>query len=116
MSAAQRSASKEVLWKRQKGICVWCKQNMKKGGDSPNSATIEHMQPISHGGVNARYNLRLACKKCNHDRGNAWVEKSVDSRDLKSLSSNGVMVQVHPHAPTQLEDSLRISVQPTSMW
>src|ERR1700679_2441997 len=104
MSSSQRAASKEILWKRQKGICCWCKQNMKKTGDEPTSATIEHMRPISHGGANARYNLRLACKKCNHNRGNAWVEKSVDSGDLKSPASNGMMVQVHPQAPIMLTD------------
>lgn len=46
MSSKQRAASKEVLWRRQKGVCCWCKQSMKKVGDDPNSATIEHMRPI----------------------------------------------------------------------
>lgn len=73
---------------------------MKKSGVEPTSATIDHLRPLSKGGANAMYNTVLACRKCNNARGNAWVEEIEDSADLKSAASNGVMVQVHPQAPT----------------
>lgn len=33
-------------------------------------ATIEHIVPLSKGGANSRENRRLACRKCNQERGN----------------------------------------------
>lgn len=45
--------------------CVWCQKVMKR-----TEITIEHMQPKALGGSNEDDNLKLACRKCNNDRGN----------------------------------------------
>lgn len=35
-----------------------------------NTATMDHVIPVSLGGSNSRRNLRAACRSCNEQRGN----------------------------------------------
>lgn len=106
MSSAQRKAHREVLWRRQKGICKFCNKPMSLDKGRHNFATIDHVIPKSKGGPNARWNLALGCRKCNYEKKdtwiNAWVEEAVDSTDLKSVA-DGVAVQVRPQAPTDVQ-------------
>lgn len=39
---------------------------------SAEAVTVDHKIPISHGGRSDMGNLRLAHRKCNQDRGDAW--------------------------------------------
>lgn len=67
------------LYARDKGICYLCgavcdwndwraaDSGSKYPGDS--YPTIEHVVPVSLGGLNSWENVRLACWKCNHDKG-----------------------------------------------
>lgn len=48
--------------------CHWCRQHMRLEQGFMNSATIEHMIPQSHGGGNERWNLVIACYRCNSIR------------------------------------------------
>lgn len=102
----QRQQHKKALWKRQKGICHYCGQNMKKHGNEKRSATLDHVIPKSKGGVNARWNLVLCCMQCNTRKGDAWLEESVDSEGLNPSASNGVMVQAHHQAPQVIGETI----------
>lgn len=45
------------------GRCCWCRKVLKK-----EDATLEHLTPLSNGGTNDRFNLDIACFKCNNGR------------------------------------------------
>ena len=53
-------------------ICCWCRcETLLNVAEShPRRATIEHILPKSKGGTNHVDNLRVACRACNHARGN----------------------------------------------
>ncbi len=54
---------KKTKWWRKKissGICHYCKKKIK-----PSELTMDHMIPISRGGLSERSNLVPCCKKCN---------------------------------------------------
>lgn len=44
--------------------CVWCNQEL-----TEEEATLEHLVPASWGGKRTDDNIRIACKKCNNERG-----------------------------------------------
>ena len=47
-------------------VCMWCNKPLYDTGHSRNSMpTLEHIQPLSHGGTWHTHNLALACKGCN---------------------------------------------------
>ena len=54
---------KEELYRKQKGLCVWCKNPL---GDN---ITIEHLECQCRGGGSSIRNLALAHKGCNNRRG-----------------------------------------------
>lgn len=58
------------LAKRDGRRCVYCGFKAKRIGQ----LTIDHVVPTSRGGSNALSNLRLACPKCNHDKGAALLD------------------------------------------
>jgi len=62
-----RKPKKEML--RRKPYCNWC-------GDllTTKTATLDHIIPISLGGLNNRNNYTLACEVCNTKRGNKMPE------------------------------------------
>lgn len=72
-------ARKRRLWRKQSGRCALCNRHMRhwternsKGGLYANTATIDHIEPLSLGGSLKRVeNQQLACSKCNNKRGNA---------------------------------------------
>lgn len=63
MKASDKRKTREWLWKRYKGRCFYCSQQLTKA-----SMTIDHYKPKSLGGTNHRGNLRLACQSCNEDK------------------------------------------------
>lgn len=46
--------------------CYWCKRFLAFA-----QTTLDHVIPLSRGGLDHENNWALACAKCNHDRGNA---------------------------------------------
>lgn len=44
--------------------CRWCKSLLTR-----ETATVDHVIPISHGGRTTKENCVLACKECNNKRG-----------------------------------------------
>jgi len=55
---------KKWLWKKSK-LCYWCKNPV-----SYDKASVEHIIPLSKGGLNNRNNYALAHQECNLKRGN----------------------------------------------
>lgn len=72
------------LYKRDKGICYicgckcdWNSWNVSdKGNKYPGNLypTIEHVIPVSEGGLHSWDNVRLACWKCNLDKGASYIK------------------------------------------
>lgn len=72
------------LYKRDKGICYicgckcdWNSWNVSdKGNKYPGDLypTIEHIIPVSEGGLHSWDNVRLACWKCNLDKGASHIK------------------------------------------
>lgn len=73
-----RDGRRKRLWREQNGRCALCNRHMRhwsernsKGGMYADTATIDHIKPLSLGGSYKRLdNQRLACSKCNNKRGN----------------------------------------------
>lgn len=63
-SASTKRRIKKELLRQQKGACVFCGFRL-----TIDSATIEHMTPLSRNGGNGKDNLGLSCAKCNADKG-----------------------------------------------
>lgn len=55
--------------------CGWCHQKTRRDMGWQNSATIEHVIPVSRGGSNKRENLMSACARCNRLRGTTPVDE-----------------------------------------
>ena len=53
---------KKQVADRAQGCCEYCKSQIRF---SPNSFEIDHIIPISRGGVNQLENMALACPQCN---------------------------------------------------
>ena len=68
------------LAEAQNWKCCWCGIECRPEPDFKNSATIEHIQPRSLGGVNHLLtedpyeNYAMACNSCNHKRGTLSIE------------------------------------------
>ena len=64
-SRRQRAA----LLKKGVNTCFWCGVPV-----DLDSSTIEHKIPLARGGLDNANNRTLACKKCNHERGDCMPE------------------------------------------
>lgn len=49
--------------------CCYCKCPVAEEGNEDMSATIDHVVPRSRGGTNDKRNKRIACKRCNNEKG-----------------------------------------------
>lgn len=68
--------SKENIFFRDSYVCAYCKRHFKK-----KDLTLDHIVPLSRGGVKSWENLITACKKCNNTKGNQIpIDSSVSSK------------------------------------
>lgn len=63
------------LFDRQNGRCCYCGAFVVISADREmqrclDAATIEHLRRRAEGGTNHIDNLAMACRRCNHERGN----------------------------------------------
>ncbi len=63
-----------ALWIYQMGLCYYCEQSLEPAGEElgdlyPHNAEIDHLVPLSKGGSNDLYNLVVACRGCNREKG-----------------------------------------------
>ena len=104
------------LYKRDRGKCYICgcqcsfddwKVSKRSGNKYPGDTypEIEHMIPISRGGLHSWDNVRLACHRCNAlksdnilfaplDKDFAYKEKKDSSKRTKQLSLDGELIKV----------------------
>ena len=57
---------RDTSWWKKKckaGICHYCKKNV-----PAEELTMDHVIPISRGGVSERFNIVPACKECNNKK------------------------------------------------
>lgn len=50
-------------------LCHWCRRKLQW-----EEATVDHVVPLSRGGLHNHNNMVLACETCNRGRGNAMPE------------------------------------------
>ena len=62
-----KSAKTKLLAKNKN--CHWCKEPLTRA-----TATLDHVIPLSRGGLNNDNNYVLACEPCNSKRGNSMPE------------------------------------------
>lgn len=66
--------------------CCWCGKKTELGAENKgNSATLEHIIPVSKGGTNDFENLALACFKCNHKRGDMSIDDFMNPNTVNEL-------------------------------
>lgn len=61
---------RSILWGLGQRACFYCSCRLTMTRDQPDSATVEHMTPLSRGGHNTRENMTLCCAVCNAAKGN----------------------------------------------
>ena len=72
--ALMTTAMREKIKKRDKYTCKNCKNNL---NNEPNLLLeIDHIIPLSKGGITSEDNLQTLCWKCNRSKGSKIVEKS----------------------------------------
>ena len=69
-----------TIFERDSYKCKYCGKQLTRF-----SATLDHIQPISHGGLNSFDNLVTACLHCNSSRGNRPVMEAV----TKGMAEHG---------------------------
>jgi 5-methylcytosine-specific restriction endonuclease McrA len=52
-----------VIFEAQRGLCANCPRKLVKSGK--NRYHVDHIQPLSRGGSNDKYNLQCLCPECN---------------------------------------------------
>lgn len=64
------------IFERDKWICKLCLKKVNKNLKNPHpmSATLDHIIPISHGGLHVKTNVQLAHMICNSKKGNGSVK------------------------------------------
>jgi 5-methylcytosine-specific restriction endonuclease McrA len=63
---SNKPKEKEILFKKQNGLCALCKLPIKKGG-----GTIDHILPKGKGGSSHISNKQLAHYYCNNAKGDS---------------------------------------------
>jgi 5-methylcytosine-specific restriction endonuclease McrA len=51
------------------GKCIHCQAKVLVSLTGETAATLEHIEPKTHGGTDAPENLAIACARCNHGKG-----------------------------------------------
>lgn len=77
-TSKRRKNRRKRLRKDHGENCHWCGVAMEFDNvKSPQSATVDHLVPVSRGGSNRVKNTVLACRACNNARGDmpwkVWV-------------------------------------------
>lgn len=70
MSSRERRRRRSILLARDGNTCHWC--NTTFDADTP--PTIDHITPRSKNGRHALWNLVLACRPCNEQRGDTGLD------------------------------------------
>ncbi|MGB1014204.1 MAG: HNH endonuclease [Nannocystaceae bacterium] len=61
---ANRAAVRRLI-RAQGAVCSYCGCDLSLRKNAPDRATLDHVVPLSRGGLDAPENWALACAKCN---------------------------------------------------
>jgi 5-methylcytosine-specific restriction endonuclease McrA len=73
--------AKEFLKENKNAKCIYCEKKL-----SPETATTDHIIPISEGGNNTQVNLMVCCFDCNNERGNMKFTDYLKKKNFKFKS------------------------------
>lgn len=79
MSVAARKSARARAMIRQNGLCAGCGLKLVNKNHRPNSATLDHIVPVSSHGGNKDSNLQVMCRPCNLSKGGSVFENQVRS-------------------------------------
>lgn len=68
--AKRRRWAVRTLMRKQGGLCALCGEQMNLVAGDDQEATLDHIVPVSNGGLDVITNLQLAHRSCNEARGN----------------------------------------------
>lgn len=63
-----------VIYERDGGVCQIANPDVCDGPVKYLEGTLDHIHPYSHGGEGTPVNLQLACRPCNAEKANEYVE------------------------------------------
>lgn len=101
MSSEHTRKQRLALFKRQRGLCHWCKGKMfirpdgRSKGTREDAATIDHLHPRGHperGKHGNEFTHVLACKKCNGERNSDFMA-TLDKEKLWAASGRAPQQQ-----------------------
>jgi hypothetical protein len=72
----------ESMWV---GRCIHCNTRMAVSLRGDTDATIEHIEPTTHGGTSEVNNVALACPRCNHRKGARLDNRRRDDPTLSQV-------------------------------
>ena len=62
---------KRRIWQRDRYLCHYCRcQVQRRDSYRTDAATIDHILPLSRGGMGTKDNMVTACRGCNSGKGN----------------------------------------------
>ncbi|MHB0828007.1 MAG: HNH endonuclease [Schaalia turicensis] len=86
LSGTQRRALTDRIYARDQGVCHICRTQVRR-----EDASLDHLIPVSRGGLSIESNLALAHLRCNTSRGAKTLEDAnVPTHDGLAWFLNGV--------------------------
>lgn len=71
-NAKQKKWAIRTLMKKQNGLCAICEEQMNLIKNDPKQASLDHIEPLSRGGLNTINNIQLAHRICNEKKGSTY--------------------------------------------
>lgn len=101
---------KNALIKQINPVCGICLQPIQH----PESATVDHIKPLSLGGSNYRDNVQLAHPKCNRRKGNDPEYQPINLRKTKCMHCGRYFKSLEPHleAKHKGSDLVKLNSEP----
>ena len=89
--AAYEPIDPDVVFERDGGICYICHEPTKErdGEWAPDYPTCDHVEPLSKGGAHTYDNIRLACWRCNTEKGADLYEEVLSHEQYRIESLQG---------------------------
>lgn len=72
------------LWRSRQRDCKYCGIRLTIEVGKPNTLTVDHIIPISRGGMNKRKNYVPACEPCNMEKGDLTADEFMRYRNRGS--------------------------------
>ena len=67
----------------------WCEE-CRRCGRSTIAADVDHITPLSAGGLDDLDNLQSLCKECHHEKSYAFRQKQIKFPNIKGCDKDGI--------------------------